>query len=881
MAMVSREVAKKLVAILIVIIVCIAGIVIYLSYKPVKPRAIELATIDDLLRSESARTDITVDLVLTPFSSPYLTLVGTPVALYYDGGTCHAVPLLVAGINSQTQDTGLSRSVMHFITIYGKSRACVLGNIPLLDTLKVEPQVSIADKSLTSISVKSALTFWSKADGVLVIKPEDQPAYNLAVNAVPIACYLNIPVIITDNIEARIVTQAFDKLGVKYTLICGEVKGYYGKQWKLKSVEEIQDIIAVGVPDKAGVLRSLLKDRLNTNCTYITMANPLDISQPERITGFTEVFEGTVVSQDTGSTSNPSSSPDAVTHYITIPEDYTWSNVKLDTKMQFTDSPIPGRTPDLDGQRCYTYFGIDADKDGEMLEDTDSEPDKLQFFVPSLGYATIRDSSGNAIQAHGYMEKPIYKSTGEHAIQIAATLHQTLTEVNPPSTTYTITVTIEKLSAPNYPLMPNISCLAPYLTAYRQGVVLAKPEFSIYSNPELLAAQDCGDPSMTPELIEVANNHTTKVKAELNKLLARLLNMGPLALHDWTKLANKYRELYADEHAIIVGIIADTNMVPWFYYADSPYALAQEGYGVPSDNFYADIDADPTNPPWNIEGGIPSLELATGRVCGWDAQDVSALIARTFFYRDIIDRFDGIMGQHWKASALNTFGSRIPVGTAKTVTEKLDKSFQQAGFTVDSYHDGPLSDSKLTYPIYSASNFIFFCAHGFYYWYVPPGYKPTGVGGGFDVAHIIEHQFGPSVIFGSSCVTGKLDGIQPYNAISLAYLHTGFNCYVGASRLSYGALSIVDPDSNEVYGAYIGLMMYGYLTGYVYDKHGGLISSGLGNLPMGKALMLAKNMYAEKYGAEEDPSNPHHVTIQEFHVIGEPGFNPYEPIHNG
>jgi hypothetical protein len=220
-----------------------------------------------------------------------------------------------------------------------------------------------------------------------------------------------------------------------------------------------------------------------------------------------------------------------------------------------------------------------------------------------------------------------------------------------------------------------------------------------------------------------------------------------------------------------------------------------------------------------------------------------------------------------------------PVGTAKTVTEKLDKSFRQAGFFVDSHHDAALSDSKLTAPIYGASNFIFFCAHGFYYWFVPPGIKPTGVGGGFDVAHVIEWDFGPSVIFGSSCVTGKIDGILPYNAISLAFLHSGMISYVGASRVSYGTLSIAGGESNEVYGAYLGLLMYGYLTGYLYNKKGGLIAEGVGDLPVGTALMLAKNKYVEEHGT--DNSGPHDTTVVEFHVLGEPAFNPYEPNHEG
>jgi len=275
---------------------------------------------------------------------------------------------------------------------------------------------------------------------------------------------------------------------------------------------------------------------------------------------------------------------------------------------------------------------------------------------------------------------------------------------------------------------------------------------------------------------------------------------------------------------------------------------------------------------------MPSMELAVGRIVGWDVQDASALLARTFFYSSIIDEFPGLAGRPWKESALTTFGTGPPVGLALTVTEKLGAAFRQAGFYVDSNHNFHMSDSKITAPLYARSNFIYFCAHGFYYWYVPPGFKPTGVGGGFDVAHVKDMSFGPSVLFGSSCVTGKIDGIQPYNALSLTFLHSGMNSYIGASRLSWGGLSLID-DSGEAYGDYLALLMYGYLTGFIYDKDGGLISQTGGDVTMGEALMMAKNMFIQVGGT--DGGGPRDDTIAEFNIHGDPAFNPYEPIHQG
>ncbi|UCH89814.1 MAG: hypothetical protein JSV49_03990, partial [Thermoplasmata archaeon] len=611
---------------------------------------------------------------------------------------------------------------------------------------------------------------------------------------------------------------------------------------------------------------------------YIALANPLDSHQPEVLDSFEEVFTGEVTSSDTGSTSDPSADPNSPKHYITIPEDYQWANVKIETVMDFTQSPIPGRTPDLDGQRCYTYFGVDEDEDGVMHNDPDSENDRFEFFMQSLGYETIRDASGNALQARCYAEEPIYNAQGKHVVQILATLHLTYTPfAPPPTTTYTVTVTVEKRSCHNYPLMPELSSLAPYLAAYRQGLVLARPDYSIYTE-ELLAEPYCGDPSENEAQMEMVNNHMANLKLDLNKQLGELKGRTVEGTGDYNDLAAAYSE--DPYNPFYLGIIADPNMVPKYYYPTAGQGdLPQEGYGIASDNFLADINADKENIPFGLDGGDPHLELANGRISGWDVQDVSALLARTFFYFDIIDGFQGIGGQPWKDSAMNTFGTKVPVGNAKTVTEKIDKSFHEAYFTVDSHHDAAFSDSQLTMPIFRQSNFVYFCAHGFYYWFIPPGYKPAGVGGGFYTANVIENDFGPSVIFGSSCVTGKIDGIQPYNAVSQAFLHSGVNTYVGASRLSWGTLSIGGEKSGEVFGAYLGLLMYGYLTGYVYNKEGGLISSDIGDLSVGTALMLAKNKYVEECGT--DGGGAHDDTVEEFHVLGDPAFNPYEPNHEG
>ncbi len=852
---------RKLGALLALLLLILAGGLLLVA-RPPTAAPFERATIDDLLTSRSTRSSEACDVVLTPLESGFLALVATPIACYYEGGEERVVPLLVVGENPETQEQGVSKAVTRFLDTYPMSAGVAIGATPCVGPCHTD---IIDDGSNVRTSMAAAERFWTRSDGALLIK-ENQEGYNLGVVATPLASYLNIPVLVVEKTSDA--HQTLSRLGVRYVLECGRLAPYK-KTWRLTSVDEILNITALGARASDGTMKSVLGDRLGTNCSYVTLTNPIDSHHPRVLATNVSRFAGTLTSKDTGSTYYPTSADPC--HEIVIPDDWVYANVIIDSYMPFSRSPDPRRDPDLDGQRMYVYFGLDESGDGAM--------DKMEFFAPSLAYESVRDSSGNAVAAHAYMEHPIFRP-GRHIVQIAGTLHAQLPAnlpleppLPPPTTSYNITVTVQRLEDPIFPYIHNMSSMAPYLTAHRRGVVIGRPDWAVNGGgPELGCS--C-DPLTSEEGMMEANNKSALVKRDLNAFLARLEGVES---GDYGALAVRYREKLPE--AFCVAVAADPGMVPWFYYPTTGQIdVEQEGMGVPSDNFYADIDADPTNPPFDIDGSEPSMELAVGRVIGWDAQDQSALIARTFFYEQIIDSFQGHSGQSWKESALNTFGSKVPVGLAVTVTTKLNQAWRQAGYVVDTRHDAVLSDRRFSATYYERSNFIFFCAHGFFYWYVPPGYQKDGVGGGFDVAHVKDMDFGPSVIFGSSCVTGRVDGLPAYNTLSQTFLHSGMNAYVGASRLSWGGFSPLQTNSGEVYGDYLGLVFFGYLTGYVYNKDGGLVSEGIGDLTVARALLLAKNKYVQDCGT--DGGGAHDDTVEEFNLFGDPAFNPYEPNHNG
>jgi len=856
---------KKLFAFFAVALMVIAAFYMF-GYQAPSQTSYQKAGIDDLLASKSTRNSFTYDAVIASLDSAYYALMATPLAIYYEGKENKTFPLIVVGEDQEIQDHGVSKSVKRFFEAKPSIGAVSVGKTP--DAGAMISQL-IEGGTVSKTSFALALRFWKQTDTVLLVK-ESQDGYNLGMPAGPLASYLNMPIIVTKSTADAMPT--LDKLGVKNVIIAGKLDPCK-KTWKLKNVDDISNITALGVKAKDGKQKSVLVDRLGSKCEYVTLANPIDAHHPKVLAQNVTIFEGTLTSKDTGSVYFPTTADP--THTVTVPADWKYVNVILDSYMPFTKSPDPRRDPDKDGQRSYVYFGIDENSDGAM--------EKMEFFAPSLAYENIRDSGGNALAGHAYMEHPIFESPGEHVVQIAGTLHMQFPENLPwdppvaaPTTKYNITVTVQKLEDPIFPYMHNMSSMAPYLTAYHRGVILGEPEYAVNGGgPDLSCS--C-DPVISESGMQAANNKTIMTKKALNSFLARLDGASASNGSGYTELAGKYAAKLPQ--AFPVAFCADPGMIPWYYYPTSGQVdEAQQGMGLPSDNFYADIDADPENPPFSESGGDPSLELAVGRVIGWDVQDQSALIARTIFYNDIIGSFEGHSGQSWKNSALSSFGSKVPVGLAQTVTAKLNIAWTEAGYRVNTRYDLVLSDREHSGPYYERSNFIFFCAHGFFYWYVPPGWQKDGVGGGFDVAHVKDMNFGPSVIFGSSCVTGKTDGLPAYNTISQTFIHSGMNAYIGASRLSWGGFSPLASTSGEVFGGYLGLLLYGYLTGYVYDKAGGMFSEGISDLTVAQALTMAKNEYVRQCGT--DGGGAHDDTVEEFTLYGDPLFNPYEPNHNG
>jgi hypothetical protein len=895
---------KKPLAVVLVLILCIAGGLYWAILPKIVPSyETGKATVDDLIKVTSTRK-AEGSPTMVPETSRYLPLIATPVTVYYSGkaGNATASPLYVAGHDS------VAYGIKNFMTAYGNSDVVAIGDLgAAAKDATVTDTILGQDDKETSILV--AKYYWTQSDAAILVKDTDD-GYYAAVSVTNLASFLNIPVIVTHSVDAPVVSE-LKSLGVKYTIVCGNMKGY-------NKVMHFDDIEKVSIEELTwNATARIIRERLGLEVDYIALANPLDTYQKEVLATY---IPDKFPIRDNISNSDAAAYPGAAASTsagnpcfnFTVPADYEFANLVVDMWLDVSGE----NWGDFAGARLYAYIGVDGNKDGVI--DATNAQDKLQFFGGTPAYE-IEDNqapiSGGSLSdwmkpagfGHLHTEIPLYNDTGEHAIQLLARLptdwgsNYLVSEPGDYTAPFILNITIQKLAKPTYPLMDNLSTLAPYLAAYRHGVVLAQPHFQLH-DLGYIGCKDCGDPAANEDVLDDANNRTAVVKTDLNRLLGSLMGVDGTDPASWANIEQYYGGLSYDK-MMHVGIIGDTNMVPQYYYMSTGQGDATEGFGIPSDIYYQDIAVNQTD---NALREL-NLQIAIGRVDGWNSQEVSALLARTFFYDNIIANWKGPMngqvaingvGDLWKDSAMTAIGTEPPVGAAITAGEKIGLMFEQAGFSASiaafgdprTGHTLDASRRQRAGPYYESSNFVHMCAHGFYYWYVPPAWEGTSLvprytvlppisgGGAFDVAHVNLMNFGPSVMWADSCVTGRIDGIIPENALSLSFLHAGMNVYIGATRESWGSIMpIPDATSGESMGSYLSMNFYGHLTGYFYDKSGGMQSFNPQDTTVGCAMVLAKNNYVQKFGV--DSGGVDSDTLEEFIIHGDPAFNPYEPNH--
>ena len=194
-----------------------------------------IKTVDQL---NSERNVGAIPIIISD-ENPFYAIIATPASLYYNRTNMHIAPLLVK--NFEAPSSAVERFEKIYPTDYRKFSGLTAENL--------------------SIEISK---LWKRSDAVLLIE-ESEKGYNLGVVATPLACYLNIPIFVTNDTSR--VKKELERLGVVYAFVCGELKGYK-TTWRFKSVDEINDFMI-----------EFLKERFG-GINYITITNPIDVNSP-------------------------------------------------------------------------------------------------------------------------------------------------------------------------------------------------------------------------------------------------------------------------------------------------------------------------------------------------------------------------------------------------------------------------------------------------------------------------------------------------------------------------------------------------------------------------------------------------------------------------
>lgn len=588
---------KIIVAAGVVILILAAVGIYYWEYE----EATETADVEDFFTVYGEMKDLP-DAIEISDSCPFYALVATPVAVNYDmEGEQNVIPLYVK--NFEETSSAIVRSE---------------------ELIGITPNEIIEDGTdIKEVSLEFAEKYWESSKGALIIE-YTQSGYNLGVLATPLASYFCIPVIVTDEIDADVRTVLSD-LGVERTIVCGDLDGY-GDVLKFETVYDVVNASIEVVREKFGEVE------------YITITNPIDIHEPEVLDNKTygpfigSIMGASILPSQVGTVIRNIGTALSGTNLgeFTIPEDYKYALIKFEGTAEYQEPENPdeyGSHAAFDVTGDYELFGTGLNTAG--------------------GGIPIRDANGDMILDRVYSENVAYDLGGE-TFSVSGRGMLFVSD----SAEATVNIVIQKLSDPLYPMMKKLSSIAPYLTAYRCGIIFGMPEFAFVADDHIRTVRDETSPGVIAVrnnhgLQYASNNHVFWIHDEINDLLAKLadIELGPL--DSLRNLRNYYKEnpVYISlvgGNVVLPQLILDSYLTP----ADPDnFISAKYGLGIPTDVIYGNIDPIPNEWPMTAKDvyyeeneNFPYQENIVGRITGWDIQDVSAVVARTIFYENIINK---------------------------------------------------------------------------------------------------------------------------------------------------------------------------------------------------------------------------------------------------
>ncbi|MFO8078269.1 MAG: C25 family cysteine peptidase [Thermoplasmatota archaeon] len=706
--------------------------------------------------------------VIISDSNPYFGLLGAVFACQYPKEENDSLlPLMV------TRNNQLTEKQIVFLKNYTNLPVPLfLGNTSEHDFFDGTSIVG----SAPNVSLQLARMMFKTADAALILPYNSDIEYQLSVIASPLASYLNMPLFLVDN-NSNDINNLLISLDVSTLYVVGESAHTWTVEKKvfLRSIEKIHSILLDVIKQRFKAIR------------YMTLTNPSDVvpldcfNQQKRyineyITCLSvTLFGKTMILQGKNTIINQITVPSGINN-LKIQVNITDEKSIFNT-MQSVDPILSIKLLDTSNETA-AYASSQACGKGLVSTETliCEQPGKY-----SLVTKMYHGFKGGFFSLRGFS-------------QVNAKLN--------------ITITLNQLNKSHYPLISNLSMLAPYLTCAHGGIIIANESFGLTSEEYETAAHESATGPWYSEKIHSFNNQ------KVNHTLEHIESVFSLMQQ------KKMFSSFLDGPAWL-AILADTNMIPMYYYSPSQPGLLEKG--LASDNPYS-----------------CNHSLSTGRILGSSVSDVSLLLCRTFFYEQLCGPANE--NDSWYTSFHFMFGEGFGETGGLFHQMPYAQEITQYGFQPSIYGNFRNSRQAATkLGIFSDANYVEYLGHGDWFWFTPSLYGLDMYSKAIDVAHVKDWVFSrPNLFLTSACLMGRVDGIPPSMNIGLNFLSAGSNAFVGATRET------------------------GQEAGLEIMENALIID----DLSMGEALRREKR---------RDKEMPTYVLRT---LYGDPAFNPYEP-NNG
>jgi len=659
---------------------------------------------------EKESDSMNCNCVIVSDSDSYFGLLGAIFACQYPKEKNHTLlPLCVA------KDNILMDKQIDFLKRYtSQPTPLFLGDH--IENNYVNKSVIVG--SAPDVSLQLAKMMFEHADAALILPYNLNSEYQLSLIASPIASYLNMPLFLMDN-NTLDINNVLVSLNVSTLYIVGD----YSHPWVVE-----KQVILQTVEEIHSMLLDVIKERFN-HLSYITLTNPSDVlpvysfNQQKRYINeyinFSSVtfFGKNMIIQGENN----------IVNQFTVPSGINRLRVQINI---------------CEEKSVFNAFESVDPIISMKLRDT---------FNGTVAYASSQACSKGSVST----ETLICQQPGDYSL-ITQMYHGvkggffSLRGFSQVNAKLNITITANQLNESHYPLVSNLSLLAPYLTCAHGGIIIANESFGLTSEGYETAANGLATGPWYSEELHAFNNQ------KVNHTLSHIELVFSLMYQK--KMLSSFLESPA-----WLAILADTNMIPMYYYGPSQTGLVEKG--LPSDN------------PYSF-----NHTLSTGRILGPSVSDVSVLLCRTFFYEQLCG--PATDQDPWYSSFHFMFGEGFGETGGLFHQIPYAQEIKQYGFQPTIYGDFRNSRQVAEHlGIFSNANYVEYLGHGDWFWFTPSLYGLDMYSKAIDVAHVKDWRFSrPNLFLTSACLMGRVDGITPSMNIGLNFLSAGSNAFVGATR---------------------------------------------------------------------------------------------------